>query len=118
MDPTAVAARRLIVEIGVFSALVNILMLTGPLIMLQIYDRVLASRSEPTLVALVGIVTVLFLFMGLLDHARGRLMARVGATPFAHNAIPNRFPSPARRGHAIRWTTPKQTPGLRPSRSA
>lgn len=63
----------------VFSVFTNILMLTGPLFMLQVYDRVLGSRSEETLVALFGLVAVLFLFYGILDHARGRVMARAGA---------------------------------------
>ncbi|MBW6505118.1 MAG: type I secretion system permease/ATPase [Rhodobacteraceae bacterium] len=62
-----------------FSVVVNLLMLTGPLYMLQIYDRVLGSQSEETLVALTVLVAFLFLCMGLLDHVRGRLMARVGA---------------------------------------
>lgn len=52
-------------------------MLTGPLFMLQVYDRVLGSRSEATLVALFALVAVLYALMGLLDYARGRLMARV-----------------------------------------
>ena len=72
-------SRRLFVSIGVFSAFVNLLMLTGPLFMLQVYDRVLTSRSEATLVALIAIVAFLFLMMGLLDHARARVLARVGA---------------------------------------
>ena len=72
-------SRRLFASIGLFSAFVNLLMLTGPLFMLQIYDRVLTSRSEATLVALVAIVTFLFLMMGLLDHARARVLARAGA---------------------------------------
>ncbi len=73
------ASRGLLVWIGLFSAFVNLLMLTGPLFMLQLYDRVLSSRSEATLVALVGITAFLFLMMGLLDHARGRVLARVGS---------------------------------------
>lgn len=64
---------------GVFSVFVNILMLTGPLYMLQVYDRVLSSRSVETLVALSMLVTGLFFLMGVLDYARGRLMARVSA---------------------------------------
>ena len=75
----AAEIRRLFVAIGLFSAFVNLLMLTGPLFMLQIYDRVLTSRSEATLVALIGIVAFLFLMMGLLDHARARVLARAGA---------------------------------------
>ncbi|MES2473881.1 MAG: ABC transporter transmembrane domain-containing protein, partial [Pseudomonadota bacterium] len=62
-----------------FSIFVNVLMLTGPLYMLQVYDRVLGSRSEATLVALSGLVAFLFVAMGLLDHARGRILARIGA---------------------------------------
>ena len=72
-------SRRLFAAIGLFSAFVNLLMLTGPLFMLQIYDRVLTSRSEATLVALAAIVAFLFLMMGLLDHARARVLARAGA---------------------------------------
>ena len=72
-------SRRLFASIGLFSAFVNLLMLTGPLFMLQIYDRVLTSRSEATLTALVVIVAFLFLMMGLLDHARARVLARAGA---------------------------------------
>ena len=72
-------SRRLFLSVGLFSAFVNLLLLTGPLFMLQIYDRVLTSRSEATLVALMVIVAFLFLMMGLLDHARARVLARVGA---------------------------------------
>lgn len=63
----------------VFSIFVNLLMLTGPLFMLQVYDRVLGSRSEETLVALVVLVAGLYALMGLLDYARGRILARYGA---------------------------------------
>ncbi len=73
------ASRSLLVWIGLFSAFVNLLMLTGPLFMLQLYDRVLTSRSEATLLALVAITAFLFLMMGLLDHARGRVLARIGS---------------------------------------
>ena len=72
-------SRRWFAAIGLFSAFVNLLMLTGPLFMLQVYDRVLTSRSEATLVALIAIVAFLFLMMGLLDHARARVLARAGA---------------------------------------
>ncbi len=63
----------------VFSAVVNLLMLSAPLYMLQVYDRVLTSRSTETLVALSILAALLFLLMGMLDHARSRIMARVGA---------------------------------------
>ncbi len=62
----------------IFSIFTNLLVLTGPLFMLQVYDRVLSSRSEETLVALTVLVAVLFLFYGCLDYARTRVLARVG----------------------------------------
>lgn len=65
--------------VGVFSVAVNLLLLTGPLYMLQVYDSVLASRSQATLVALSVLAAALFLAMGLIDHARGRILARLGA---------------------------------------
>jgi len=72
-------SRGLFVFVAVFSVFVNALMLTGPLFMLQVYDRVLGSRSVATLTALVVLVTFLYLMMGLLDYTRGRVMARIGA---------------------------------------
>ncbi|MGR3323625.1 MAG: type I secretion system permease/ATPase [Pseudooceanicola sp.] len=63
----------------IFSMFANLLMLTGPLYMLQVYDRVLSSRSVATLIALTSIVAFLFLMMGLLDYARARILARIGA---------------------------------------
>ncbi|MEM7491011.1 MAG: ABC transporter transmembrane domain-containing protein, partial [Pseudomonadota bacterium] len=72
-------SNHLLVMVFLFSVAVNALMLTGPLYMLQVYDRVLGSRSEETLIALSVLVTFLFLMMGILDHARGRVTARVGA---------------------------------------
>jgi PrtD family type I secretion system ABC transporter len=71
--------RMLFVSLGVFSLFVNLLMLTGPLYMLQVYDRVLSSRSESTLVALTVLIAALYGIMGVLDYARGRIAARVGA---------------------------------------
>jgi ATP-binding cassette subfamily C protein len=70
----------LFVTVGVFSAVVNILMLTGSIYMLQIYDRVLSSGSEETLLALTLLVAGLFAVMGVLDYARTRVAARIGAT--------------------------------------
>ncbi|WP_107496287.1 type I secretion system permease/ATPase [Thalassobius sp. I31.1] len=62
-----------------FSIFVNLLMFAGPLFMMQIYDRVLGSRSEETLVALFLLIGFLYALMGILDFARGRVVARVGA---------------------------------------
>ena len=66
------------VGVGVFSGLINILMLTGALFMLEVYDRVLPSRSLPTLVALCVLAAILFAFQALLDAVRGRLLVRIG----------------------------------------
>ncbi|MDD2868408.1 type I secretion system permease/ATPase [Neomegalonema sp.] len=68
-----------LVGVGLFSAAINLLMLTGPVFMLQIYDRVLSSRSTATLATLFGVVIFLYGLMGLLDHCRGRVLARLGA---------------------------------------
>ena len=65
--------------VAAFSAAVNLLMLTGPIFMLQVYDRVLASRSVETLAALTLLMTFLFLAMGLIDLARGRIVQRIAA---------------------------------------
>ena len=72
-------SRGLMWAAALFSVFVNILMLTGPLYMLQIYDRVLGSRSESTLVAMTALMAFLFAMMGVLDYARGRVLARIGA---------------------------------------
>lgn len=74
---TALAGlRRSFVQAGLFSAAINILMLTGPLYMLQIYDRVLSSGSIPTLMGLFVIVVVLYAFLGVYDFLRSRLLSR------------------------------------------
>ena len=54
-------------------------MLTGPTYMLQVYGRVLGSRSEATLIALTTLVAFLYGMLGLLDFSRGRIMGRGGA---------------------------------------
>lgn len=68
--------RRSFRSVAVFSAAVNLLMLAGPLYMLQIYDRVLASRSVATLVALSVLLVGAYAFQGILDLIRSRLVAR------------------------------------------
>ncbi|MEX0338038.1 MAG: type I secretion system permease/ATPase [Arenibacterium sp.] len=72
-------SRGLYWSVGLFSFFANLLMLTGPIYMLQVYDRVLGSRSEETLVALSLLVVFLYGIMGILDYTRGRVMARAGA---------------------------------------
>lgn len=72
-------SRWLLRVAALFSVFINLLMLTGPLFMLQVYDRVLASRSEETLLALFILMGFLFATMGVLDYLRGRVLARIGA---------------------------------------
>ncbi len=64
--------------VGVFSFAINLFMLTGPLFMLQVYDRVLTSRSIPTLVALYGLVVALYASLGLFNFLRVRVLSRIG----------------------------------------
>lgn len=67
-----------LVYIGLLSMLINMLMLTGPLFMLQVYDRVLASYSVPTLVVIGLLVLCLYVFFGLLEGLRSRILTRIG----------------------------------------
>jgi ATP-binding cassette subfamily C protein len=62
-----------------FSAFVNLLMLTGPLYTLQVYERVLGSGSAAPLVSLSILILCLYLIMCVLDHVRGKVMLVVGA---------------------------------------
>ncbi len=59
------------------SCVINLLMLTGPLFMLQVYDRVLVSRSVPTLVALLTIVISLYSMSTMFDLLRARTLSRI-----------------------------------------
>jgi PrtD family type I secretion system ABC transporter len=73
------SCRAAFVGVGLVSLVINVLMLTGPIFMLQVYDRVLTSRSVPTLVALAGIALGLYAFFGILEALRSRILHRVGA---------------------------------------
>lgn len=63
---------------ALMSGMANVLMLTGSFFMLQVYDRVLPSRSVPTLVGLAILAAALFMFLAAIDGTRARLMARIG----------------------------------------
>src|ERR1700734_3390636 len=73
-----IACRRAFIAVGVFSGVSNILMLSGALFMLEVYDRVLPSRSVPTLVALLFLVAGLYAAQGIIDMIRSRILVRVG----------------------------------------
>jgi ATP-binding cassette, subfamily C, bacterial len=72
-------SRSAFISIGIFSFFYNLLVFTGPLFMMQVYDRVLASGSEQTLIALVVLMIFLYIIQGILDNVRGRMAARIGA---------------------------------------
>jgi PrtD family type I secretion system ABC transporter len=61
-----------------FSAVINVLMLSGSLFMMEVYDRVLPSRSLSTLAGLFIIVVFLYAVQGILELVRGRILVRIG----------------------------------------
>jgi PrtD family type I secretion system ABC transporter len=82
-DPVATAladCRGALVAAAVFSGVLSILALAGAIYMLQVYDRVLTSRSVPTLVGLTLALAGVFVVQGVLDVVRQRLLARIGAS--------------------------------------
>ncbi|MBI5263475.1 MAG: type I secretion system permease/ATPase [Bradyrhizobium sp.] len=72
------ACRSAFIGVGVMSCMINLLYLTGSIFMLEIYDRVLPSRSVPTLVGLIILACGLYIAQGVLDTIRGRILGRVG----------------------------------------
>ena len=72
------ACRGAFVGVGVMSCMINLLYLTGSLFMLEVYDRVLPSRSVPTLVGLAILAGGLYVAQGILDLIRVRILGRIG----------------------------------------
>ncbi len=70
--------RRGLVALGVFSGCINLLLLMPALYMLQVYDRVLTSRNEGTLLALSALLVALLAVEALLDWVRSRLLGAMG----------------------------------------
>ena len=70
--------RSAFIGVGVMSCMINVLYLTGSLFMLEVYDRVLPSRSVPTLVGLAILAGGMYMAQGILDLIRGRILGRVG----------------------------------------
>jgi ATP-binding cassette subfamily C exporter for protease/lipase len=75
---TLYAFRREFLIVGVFSMVANVLMLTPTLYMLQVYDRVLVSRSELTLLVVSLITLFFFAVMAFAEWSRSRLLVRAG----------------------------------------
>ena len=71
-------SRSTLLAVGIFSSVLNVLALTGSIYMLQIYDRVLPSRSIPTLIGLTIIMAGLYVGFGILDLVRTLMMSRIG----------------------------------------
>lgn len=69
-----------LVAVAGASGVVNILTLAGSVFMMEVYDRVLPSRSIPTLVGLVVILVVVLSFLGFFDLIRSRIFVRLGLT--------------------------------------
>ncbi|MEF1291751.1 ATP-binding cassette domain-containing protein, partial [Vibrio sp. M260118] len=80
--------KKHLVYIGIFSVFVNLLMLVLPIYSLQIFDRVLSSRSPETLLLLAVLALGLLLIQALLDFIRTRLL-NIGASQFEHYCVPH-----------------------------
>jgi ATP-binding cassette subfamily C protein PrsD len=79
-DPVGLALResaRRMIGVAVFSGVINILMLSGSLYMLQVYDRVIPSRNIATLIGLSLIVLFAYLVQGYFDAMRARMLCRI-----------------------------------------
>jgi PrtD family type I secretion system ABC transporter len=113
-DPVASGLRasiRRLVGVAVFSGVINLLMLSGSLYMLQVYDRVIPSRNVATLVGLSLIVLVAYLLQGYFDALRSRMLSRIGTLfdaglqgPIHHAlaALPLRGAKPAQAQQPLR----------------
>jgi ATP-binding cassette, subfamily C, bacterial PrsD len=72
------ACRSAFLGVGVMSCIINLLYLTGSMFMLEVYDRVLPSRSVPTLIGLIILAGGLYIAQGVLDLIRNRVLGRIG----------------------------------------
>ena len=74
------ACRNAFVGVGIMSCMINLLYLTGSIFMLEVYDRVLPSRSVPTLIGMVFLAGGLYIAQGFLDLLRSRILGRIGTS--------------------------------------
>src|SRR5258708_19333903 len=74
------ACRSAFLGVGVMGCMINLVYLTGSMFMVEIYDRVLPSRSIPTLVGLIILAGGLYIAQGVLDLIRGRILGRIGTS--------------------------------------
>ncbi|QEL26425.1 type I secretion system permease/ATPase [Bosea sp. F3-2] len=97
------ACRRYFVTAALFSLAINILYLASPLYMLQVYDRVINSRSEVTLVMLTVVLVLALAALALLDMVRARILSRAGVrldSLLAGRIVSATFDGTLRRGPA------------------
>ena len=102
------ACRGAFLAAGLFSLFINVLLLVSPLFMMQVYDRVLGSRNETTLVMLCVVAATMLVVMGLLEVVRSRVLVRAG---LRLDAILNR------RVFAAVFTRSLRVPGGVPAQS-
>jgi ATP-binding cassette, subfamily C, type I secretion system permease/ATPase len=79
-NPLDLALRNVRSALGAvlfFSMCINLLMLTSPMYMLQIYDRVLVSRNPDTLILLTIVATIALITYGILQYIRGSVLVRI-----------------------------------------
>ncbi|HTJ58449.1 MAG TPA: type I secretion system permease/ATPase [Devosiaceae bacterium] len=72
--------RRSFLGVGIMSCIINLLMLTGPLFMIAVYDQVIPTKNIDTLIGLMALGFCAYLLYGLTDRLRGRVMARFAAS--------------------------------------
>jgi ATP-binding cassette subfamily C protein len=91
----------------IFSFFSNLLMFVGPLYMLQVYDRVLSSRNENTLLMITGIAVTLLVTYGFLEFLRSKMLVRAGlqfdemlASPSFNRVIRKQLLAPNSGAHA------------------
>jgi PrtD family type I secretion system ABC transporter len=72
--------KRSILGIGIMSMISNLLLLTGPLFMIAIYDHVIPTKNLDTLIGLIVLALIAYMLYGLADNFRARALARVGAS--------------------------------------
>lgn len=78
LSQTLHSLRRAFIAVGLFSLVINVLLLVPSIYMLQMYDRVLTSRNEGTLVLLTVILLGLLALYAAMEYVRGQIMVRVG----------------------------------------
>ncbi len=97
---TFLRCRGMLFAVIFFSFFINLLMFVAPLYMLQVYDRVLSSRSEVTLVVITLLAIGLLIAYGLLEGVRSRILVRAGVV--MDDLMASRMFQVAFRGHVLR----------------